>query len=256
MDWTLTFQVLSASSAVVAVAVCAAFVLVIDECTLRRWIPRFVSIAIGVLLGDAFLHLLPDAIDRSADPTDVLYWTLLGMLAFYAIEQFLFWRHDHSAGPGAGGERPRTYVRMNLLGDGIHNFVDGVLIAGSFLADPLLGFGATLAIVVHEIPQELSDIAVLIHGGVPKRRAVLLNVLCATTCIAGALATLVLARLIDLSLGALLSVTAGGFIYIAATDLIPLLRERPARVPLPLQLGATAIGVAAMQAILWLEAWR
>lgn len=253
----VVLQTLAASAVVALVALCAAVVLFVDEKQLRRWVPRLVSVAIGVLLGDAFLHLLPDALQRSGDPSAVLWWTLSGILGFYAIEQFLFWRHDHEApGTKSGGDRPRTYTRMNLLGDAIHNFVDGVLIAGSFLADPVLGITATAAIVIHEIPQELSDIAVLIHGGIAPRRAVALNFVCATTCVAGALLTVALAQITDLSLSALLAVTAGGFIYIAATDLIPILRERAAAMPLPLQLSTTALGVVSMQAVLWLEHWR
>ncbi len=259
MNLILVLYVLGASISVVLVALCSAYVLVIDEKTLRAWLPRLVSVAIGVLLGDAFLHLLPDAFERMEDASSVFLWALIGVLGFFVIEQCLLWRHNHQmpeSDPPSGGDAnrpPRTYTRMNLLGDGIHNFVDGALIAGSFLADPLIGLTVTLAIIAHEIPQEISDIAVLVHGGIPKRRAVALNVLCAGMCVVGAMLTLVVSQLIDLSLGALLAVTAGGFIYIATTDLIPLLRDREAPIPLPVQLSATAAGVFTMQLILWLE---
>lgn len=259
MDTLVILYVLVATVVVTLMALCGAFVLVVDEKTLRVWLPRLVSLAVGVLLGDAFLHLLPDAIERMEDASSVFLWTLMGVLGFYTIEQFLFWRHHHQVPenlPQPGSEshrRPRTYTRMNLIGDGIHNFVDGALIAGSFLADPMLGIAVTLAIIAHEIPQEISDIAVLIHGGIPKRRAVVLNLLCASTCIAGGMLTLLLAHLVEFSLGPLLAVTAGGFIYIATTDLMPLLRERGSLMPLPQQMSATAVGVLAMQAIVWLE---
>ncbi len=185
--------------------------------------------------------------------------TLAGILCFYLIEHVLHWQHDHQLdhqleSTAARDSGPASFARMNLLGDAIHNFVDGILIAGSFLMDPVLGVATTIAIVVHEIPQEISDIAVLVHGGYSKRRAVFLNVLCATACVPGAIATLLLSQLMELSLGALLAFTAGGFIYIATTDLMPLLRQASARLSLPIQASATMVGVFSMQAILWLEA--
>src|SRR5690606_17680766 len=126
-----------------------------------------------------------------------------------------------------------------LLGDGIHNLVDGILIAGSFLTDPALGMTTTLAIVLHEIPQEFSDIAVLVHGGYGKKEAIIANVLCATACIAGALLTLLASQFVALSLEALLAITAGGFIYIAMTDLIPLLRAGDMKLGVSVHVTAT-----------------
>ena len=255
MDWFTVFATLAASLVVVLVAACSAFVLYIRDSVLKKWMPGLIAVAVGVLLGDAFLHLLPDALKTSESARSVSLWTLVGILCFYIIEQFLHWRHDHSIEmPAAGACKPATFARMNLLGDGIHNFVDGILIAGSFLVDPMLGVATTFAIVMHEIPQEISDIAVLIHGGYEKKQAVILNVLCASACIAGAMLTLLVAQVITLNLSALLAITAGGFIYIATTDLIPLLRQPSMKLALPIQVTATAIGVISMQTIVWLEA--
>lgn len=254
MDWFTVFITLAASLVVVLVAASSAFVLYIKDSTLKKWMPRLIALAVGVLLGDVFLHLLPDAMERSESARSVLLWTLTGILCFYVIEQFLHWRHDHSIEmPTADAGKPATFTKMNLLGDGIHNFVDGILIAGSFLVDPMLGAATTFAIVMHEIPQEISDIAVLIHGGHEKKQAVMLNVLCASTCIAGAMLTLLVAQVITLNLSALLAITAGGFIYIATTDLIPLLQQPGMKLALPIQITATATGVISMQAIVWLE---
>lgn len=255
MDWFTVLATLTASLVVVMVAASSAFVLYIKDSTLKKWMPWLIAVAVGVLLGDSFLHLLPDALEISESASSVFLWSLTGILCFYLIEQFLHWRHDHSIDISATGAcKPATFVKMNLLGDGIHNFVDGILIAGSFLVDPMLGVATTFAIVMHEIPQEISDIAVLIHGGLEKKQAVIANVICATTCIAGAMLTLLLAQITQLSLGALLAITAGGFIYIATTDLIPLLRQPNMQLTLPMQVIATATGVFSMQAILWLEA--
>lgn len=246
---------LAGAFVVVLVAFVSLFVFYMEDSTLRRWMPRLIAVAVGVLLGDAFLHLLPDALDSGASSSMVFMATLGGILCFYLIEHVLHWQHDHRLEEAPGKDAgPASFARMNLLGDAIHNFVDGILIAGSFLTEPVLGVATTIAIVVHEIPQEISDIAVLVHGGYSKRRAVFLNVLCATACVVGAVATLLLSQWMELSLGALLAFTAGGFIYIATTDLMPLLRQASARLSLPMQATATMVGVLSMQAILWLEA--
>ncbi|MGG7055675.1 ZIP family metal transporter [Nitrosomonas sp. ANs5] len=256
MDIFTIFATLVASLMVVSVAACSAFVLHIKDSRLKIWMPRLIAGAVGVLLGDAFLHLLPDAMALSDNTRTVFIWALTGMLCFYGIEQYLHWQHDHSLAMRAvNSPSAASFAKMNLLGDGIHNFVDGVLIAGSFLADPMLGITTTIAIMVHEIPQEISDIAVLIQGGFAKKQAVILNVLCASACIIGAMVTLLVAHVITLSLSALLAITAGGFIYIATTDLIPLLRQSRMKLALPMHAAATAAGVFSMQALLWLEAF-
>jgi zinc and cadmium transporter len=255
MDWQTIVMAMSAALLVSLVALSAAFVLYIKDSTLKKWMPWLIALAVGVLLGDAFLHLLPDALERSTNTSEIFLWTLLGIVLFYFIEQTLHWRHDHAVTADEMPKKAKSYARMNLLGDGAHNFVDGILIAGSFLADPMLGLATTIAIVIHEIPQEISDIAVLVHGGYEKRTAVLLNFLCACACLLGAGATLLLAQFMSISLPALLALTAGGFIYIATSDLIPLLRDNKVRLPLGAQMTATVVGIACMQSILWLEAW-
>lgn len=254
MDWLTVVMVMAAALLVSLVALCSAFVLYVKDATLSRWMPRLIALAVGVMLGDAFLHLLPDALERTSDASSVFLWTLIGIVLFYFIEQTLHWRHDHAVHPEDMGKKPKSYARMNLVGDGVHNFVDGILIAGSFLADPMLGVATTIAIVIHEIPQEISDIAVLIHGGYEKRRAVLLNFLCACTCIVGAGLTLLVAHFMTVSLHALLALTAGGFIYIATSDLIPLLRNVEAKLSLRVQAFATIAGIGCMQGIVWMEA--
>ncbi len=255
MSVSITFSVLAAAILIAIVPLICTVVLYISDKQLKVWMPRLIAVAVGVLLGDAFLHLLPDALEITTAGSGSVFWsTLAGIFCFYYIEQGLHWRHDHSLEHLKPTEHgPASYARMNLLGDGVHNFVDGVLIASSFLVDPTLGIATTIAIVLHEIPQEISDIAVLIQGGFSKKRAVLLNFLCATACIAGAVATLILSQLMELGLGAMLAFTAGGFIYIAASDLVPLLRSKELNVGLPTQITASLIGVFSMQSILWLE---
>ncbi len=245
-----------ASSLLVAVIslLCAIFLYVSDE-KLKIWMPRLIALAVGVLLGDAFLHLLPDALEV-ADTTDrtVGLSILVGILTFFFIETVLQWHHDHSPeGNTLAPKKPASFATMNLLGDGIHNFVDGILIASSFLVDPALGLTTTVAIVLHEIPQEISDIAILVQGGYSKKRAVFLNFLCATVCAVGGIATLIISQLMELGLGAMLAFTAGGFIYIAACDLVPLLRSNELKIDFSAKATATMAGVFSMQAILWIE---
>ncbi len=253
MDWFTIVFAMTGALVVTLVALCSAYVLYIKDSALVRWMPRLLALAVGVLLGDAFLHLLPDALERSDNTGGIFLWTLTGIIGFYFIEQSLHWRHDHAVLPDEMGEKPESYAYMNLFGDGMHNFVDGILIAGSFLADPMLGIATTLAIVIHEIPQEISDIAVLVHGGYSKQRAVLLNFFCACACLAGAAATLLIAQFMTINLPALLALTAGGFIYIATSDLIPLLRKTESPFPLKVQMLATLTGIGCMQGILWME---
>ena len=133
---------------------CAVFLFISDE-RLKIWMPRLIAVAVGVLLGDAFLHLLPDAMELSnASTSSVGLSILVGILTFFLIETILQWQHDHNIQHQTeNAKSPKSFATMNLLGDGVHNFVDGVLIASSFLVDPSLGLVTTVAIVLHEIPQ-------------------------------------------------------------------------------------------------------
>ena len=255
MEFSLLLSTMAASLLVALVSLICSVFLYVSDYRLRIWMPRLIAIAVGVLLGDAFLHLIPDALDLAGERQgSVGLWILVGVIFFFFTETVLQWRQEHNLRPST--ERtgaPASFARMNLLGDGIHNFVDGVLIASSFLVDPALGSATTIAIVLHEIPQEISDIAILIQGGFSRKRAIILNFLCATACCAGAVITLIVSQLMELGLWAMLAFTAGGFVYIATSDLVPLLRTRELKSRLPTQFAATLFGVLSMQSILWME---
>lgn len=257
---TTVIQSLLASLLVAAVSLCGAFVLVLRESFLQRLIPLLVALAVGVLLGDAFLHLIPEAVERIGSVSRVGLLVVCGMVLFFAIEKLVRWRHDHAHLPvaaaltaGAGPVQPMA--RMNLVGDGVHNFIDGILIAGSFAADPVLGWATTAAIVLHEIPQELGDVGALICGGYAPRRAVMLNFVCALTVILGVAATLLVGMYAVEALAVLLPLAAGGFIYIAAADFIPALHHGVARSGRAgtAQVATVVIGVLAMQAVVYAE---
>ena len=169
--------IVSAAAAVALVSLIGALVFYVSEIRLKKWMPSLIAVAVGVLLGDAFSSSYSRCYREGARfGIGVALWVLIGIISFVFLESGLQWRHDHELKSPHGGEDDiASFAKMNLFGDGAHNFVDGVLITASFLADPALGVATTVAIVLHEIPQEISDVAVLIQGGFSRRKAVLLN---------------------------------------------------------------------------------
>jgi len=246
----LFLYMLAAATVVCLVSLVGGFTLFVKPALLQRIIQWQVALAVGVLLGDAFLHLIPDAIARIGDLHTVLALTLVGILLFFLVEKGVRGHHSHRV----DAHPVQPLAKMNLAGDAIHNFLDGILIAGSFSISPLLGITTTAAIVAHEIPQELGDVGVLIHGGYSPRRAILVNFLCALTCIAGVVFTFALGAWSDVGFMYLLPIAAGGFIYIAVSDFIPSLHTMSESsshwIP---QIASIVIGVGSMQGILFLE---
>jgi zinc and cadmium transporter len=182
--------------------------------TLERLLLPLVSIAAGSLLGGALFHMIPVGLE-ALPVLAAAAWIAAGFCLFLGLEQFLHWHHCRHA--FADCRKPQTY--LILLGDGIHNFLGGLGVASVFLADPRAGITAWLAAAAHEIPQELGDFGVLVHGGWQRTRALVWNFLSGLTFLLGALIAYVAARSIDTSILAL--VGAGNFIYIATSDLIP-----------------------------------
>jgi zinc and cadmium transporter len=227
----------------------------LDEARVRRAAKFLVSFAVGALLGDTFLHLLPDVFADGTDPLAPSLLVLAGMLLFFVLEKLLRRREESlAAEPPAGRRSLPELASVNLVGDALHNCIDGVLIAASYLAGPRLGVATTLAVLLHEIPQELGDFGVLVHSGVPVRRALVLNLASASAAVAGCAATLVASTWTGAVLSSvLLPVTAGGFVYIAAANLIPeLQRDRTLR-GLFSQAALIALGVTAMALLTRIE---
>lgn len=175
-----------------------------------------IGFSAGALIGGAFLHILPEALEKTESTTVFLY-LILGLVLFFLMERYLHWRHCHEEGKCK--IHPVTY--LNLIGDGFHNFLDGMVIAVSFIASFRLGITTTLAVIFHEIPQELGDFGVLIYGGFTKKKALLYNFLTALTAIVGAIAGYFISGIVAGFSHFILPLTAGGFIYIATSDLIP-----------------------------------
>ena len=199
----------------VAIALTGSLTLVLSEATRERLMLPLVAFAAGSLIGGALLHMIPAALDRGGAVAVTLFWVLAGFVVFFALEQFLHWHHCHRAANSC--KQPLTY--LILIGDALHNFLGGLAVASTFLVDIRLGIATWLAAAAHEVPQELGDFAVLVHGGWTARNALLFNVLSALTFLVGGLVTYFAAARIDVSF--LVPFAAGNFLYIGASDLVP-----------------------------------
>lgn len=194
-------------------------VMLVKENFLGKILLWLVALSAGVLMGSAFLHLIPESLE-SFSYNNAMLFVLVGFVSFFVLENIFYWRHCHE------GKCPvHTFVYMNLVGDGVHNFIDGMVIASAFSLDIKLGIITTLAIALHEIPQEIGDFGVLVYGGFGKMRALTLNFLFALLAIAGGLVGYFISSYSTASMGFLLPFAAGSFIYIAASDLIPELKN-------------------------------
>lgn len=178
-----------------------------------------ISFAAGTLLGTAFFDLLPEAAEDSGE-TNIFFWTLIGLLMFFVLERFIHWFHYHSEERAEHG-KIEPAIPLIIFGDTLHNFIDGVVIAATFLVSVPLGIITALAVAAHEIPQEIGDFAILLHKGLSKKRVLIINFLSALASITGALLMFFLRGELEAILPLSLSLTAGFFIYIASSDLIP-----------------------------------
>ncbi len=183
--------------------------------TQKKILLPLVAFSAGALLGGAFFHMIPVSLEKQQEATYTFVWVIIGFTLFFALEQFLHWHHCKKA--SADCKKPLTY--LILIGDGLHNFIGGLAIAGTFLVDVRLGITAWLAAAAHEIPQELGDMGVLLHGGWSKRNAVLFNFLSALTFLGGGLVAYFASFQYEISF--LIPFAAGNFIYIGASDLVP-----------------------------------
>jgi zinc and cadmium transporter len=218
------------------------------EKALQRALVFLVPFAAGALLGDAFFHIIPELAEEAGGfEFTASLGLVLGLIVFFALEKVLHWHHAHYP----HGDVIHPIAMSNLVGDGLHNLLDGSLIGASYLVSPTVGVATTIAVVLHEIPQELGDFGILVHSGVPPRRALRLNLLTGSAAIAGAVIALVSGA--ALSEDFLLPLAAGAFIYIASTDLLPELHKEPEPRKSLLQIGALALGVGVMVALLAFE---
>ena len=183
--------------------------------------PFLAAFAAGALLATAFLDLLPEAAEASQG-TNIFFWALAGFIFFFLLERSIHWFHHHYGHyEHPEHESTRPTVTLILLGDSVHNFIDGVAIAASFMIDIKLGIMTALAVGAHEIPQEIGDFGVMLKSGISRKKVLWFNVVTALTALVGAVLTYFIGSGIEGVLPIFLAITAGFFIYIAASDLIP-----------------------------------
>ena len=222
---TTLFWIITAVLSISILSFVGLIMLSFGEKQVKQGLLYFVSFSAGSLLGDAFLHLLPYALrHENHNHLHTFGYVLAGITLFFSIEKIVLWHHCHYKN---SCKHPITTLgTMNLLGDALHNFIDGTLIAGSFIVSIPLGITTSIAIALHEIPQEISDFCVLLHAEFSIIQAAVFNFTCALTAIAGALTFFFLQFSLQHVETALIPVTAGGFIYIAGSDLIPELHKK------------------------------
>lgn len=217
---------------------------------LRKFLLLLVSFAAGSLLGGALLHLLPEAIEQAEEILKPMFLILSGIILFFTLEKILFWRHCHLP---TTENHPHPVAINNIIGDGFHNLIDGMIIAGSYMVSIPLGLTTTLAVLLHEIPQEIGDFGILVHAGYSRKKALFFNFLSATIAIIGAGLTLAIGSSFIGLQEYVIPFTIGGFIYIATADLMPELKVETNTGRSILQLIAFIIGVGIMALLLLIE---
>jgi len=238
-------MILASVTAVSLIAFVGIFFAGMREEQLNRITMLLVGFASGTLIGGAFIHLLPEAIESGNDTTTVFFYVIAGIIVFFALEKFFYWRHCHERGCPT-----HAFVYLNLIGDGIHNFIDGMIIAATYIVSSVsdsfqLGLATTAAVILHEIPQELGDFGVLVYGGLSRKKALTFNFISAVTAVAGAILTYFLAYLQSVET-LLVPFAAGGFIYIAATDLMPELHKKSLAKESLIQFFVILLGIGLM----------
>jgi len=216
---------------------------------LKKILLYLVSFSAGALFGDVFIHLLPEIIEEVGFGLKISVYVMMGIGFFFVIEKFIHWRHCHIP---HSKEHIHPFAMMNLLGDGVHNFIDGIIIGASYLASIPVGIATTLAVILHEIPSEIGDFGVLLQGGFSKGKALFYNFITALTAVIGAILALLIGSFVDNLTTFLIPFAAGGFIYIAGSDLIPELHKEVEVKKSLLQFIAIVLGVLVMVLLLFL----
>lgn len=217
---------------------------------LKKYIFIFISLAVGSLLGDAFIHLIPEALEGPLNSNIISVLIIFGMVIFFIIEKFFHWHHH-------GEDKNETHIHpvgnLVLFSDGVHNLIDGIVIGISFIVSIPVGIATTIAVILHEIPQEVGDFTVLLHSGYSKKRALWLNFLSGLTAIFGVVIAFILGQAGEGLIIWILPLAAGGFIYIAVADLIPELHKTKELKHSLFQIIALIAGVLAMLALTLIE---
>lgn len=217
---------------------------------LKKILIFLVSFSAGAMLGDVFFHILPELAEGRGLGGLTPFLFIGGIILFFILEKYIHWTHCHEP---LSEKHPHHLAAMNLLGDGLHNLIDGLMIAASYIISLPLGIATTLAIVLHEIPQEIGDFGVLLHAGFTKRKAIAFNLISAVMAIIGTVIGLLLAERSEAFAAAILPVTAASFIYIATADLIPELHKETKMSKSFVQLVSLLLGAATMYLLTFME---
>lgn len=226
------------------------FLLSIRKDILSKSIFVLVSLAVGALLGDAFIHIIPESFSESENMVLTSALIIFGILIFFVIEKFLHWHHH---GQDEDIDHVHPVGKLVLVSDGIHNLIDGIIIGASFMVSVPVGVATTIAVVLHEIPQEIGDFAVLIHAGFSKKRATWLNFVSALLAFLGVFIAFAFRESSEAFISWVLPISAGGFIYIAMSDLIPELNKTKRLKDSFIQIVSILIGVLLMAALLFID---
>ncbi len=194
------------------------FAISLSKKVLEKMLVYMISFAAGGLLGDAFFHLLPESTAHDGLGVEIATYVLLGIVISFVLEKVIRWRHCHHV---TCDDHPHPFAWMNLFGDGVHNFIDGLIIGAAYMVSIPVGIATTIAVLMHEIPQEIGDFGVLLHGGMSKKKALILNFVTALTSVLGVLLVFALDSFSSFGPEFFIPFAAGGFIYIAIADLIP-----------------------------------
>jgi zinc and cadmium transporter len=229
--------IILANAIIGSISLCGVFLLIFNKKNQAFVTQLLVSFAAGVLLASAFLSILHEALENQEAYT-ILVITLIGITYSFTLERMVFWFHHHD---DTHNIHPSAY--LVLIGDGIHNFVDGLALAATFMVSPVLGITTAFAIVAHELPQEIADFSILRHAGFTTKNALLFNFISALTAIIGGVVGYFAFQSLDKLLPYALAFTAGIFIYISAADLIPALHEKNSKLKPMHQLLPFIIGI-------------
>ena len=248
----MTTEILLTFGSVIAVSLFSLvglFAISMESVFGRRAFTFLVSFSAGALLGDVFIHLLPELSEERGLTLPVSLWILGSIVFFFILEKYLHWHHHH--GEGEHDEHAtHPFVYNILAGDFVHNFIDGLVIAGAYQVDVRLGIATTIAVLLHEIPQEIGDFGVLIYGGFTKTKAMVYNLISAFGALVGAGLAFAFSSIAE-SLPLLIAIGAGSFIYISLADLIPQIHREKGQAYT--QLAAFGLGIGAMMLLLLME---
>jgi zinc and cadmium transporter len=236
--------IIAATLIVSAASLAGILFLSMNQKRLNELLPLLVSLSGGTLLGAAFLDLIPESLE-GIEIQSAMLAALVGFIAFFILEKMIMWHHHHSS-KHSSKVKPLGY--LNLIGDGLHNFFDGIAISAAFISSPALGMTTTIAVILHEIPQEIGDFSLLLYSGMEKTRALAFNFLSALTAVVGAVSFYYIAPFVAHLSFYGLAFTAGMFIYIASADVVPELHKDVRPKESVKQLALMLLGIAIIAA--------